>query len=80
MLAIFAHRHEGAAAARRVLRGLLVGLFGFIGFFSVLALGLAPLGTLAAFTTATFVALGIQGASLWLMRRGEAAVLARPAD
>ena len=37
VLAGFAHRTRGPAAATGVLRGLLVGLFGFIGFFAVLA-------------------------------------------
>ena len=36
-LAAFAHRLEGPAAARAVLRGLLMGLFAFTAFFWVLA-------------------------------------------
>src|SRR5216683_172577 len=37
VLAAFAHGLSGAAAAGRVLRGLLIGLFGFTGFFLLLA-------------------------------------------
>jgi hypothetical protein len=80
VLSVFAHRLDGASGARRVLRGLLVGLFGFIGFFAALALALEPLGIAAAFALASLLALAIQGASLWLMRRGEAVLAARSAD
>ena len=40
VLAAFAHRLSGATAAGRVLRGLLIGLFGFTGFFLLLALAI----------------------------------------
>src|SRR5487761_975495 len=40
VLAVFAHQFEGEPAARQVLRGLLIGLFGFAGFFPVLAVAL----------------------------------------
>ncbi len=38
ILTIFAHRHQGPAAAAHVLRGLLYGLFAFAGFFITLGL------------------------------------------
>jgi hypothetical protein len=38
ILAIFAHRHQGPAAAAHVLRGLLYGMFAFVGFFITLNL------------------------------------------
>jgi hypothetical protein len=44
VLAAFAHHLSGAAAAGRVLCGLLIGLFGFTSFFVVLALTIEPLG------------------------------------
>ena len=69
VLAAFAHHLSGAAAAGRVLRGLLIGLFGFTGFFLLLALTLERVGIAAAFTAATALALTIQGGSLWAMRR-----------
>ena len=69
VLAAFAHRLSGAAAAGRVLRGLLIGLFGFTGFFLLLALTIEPIGIAAAFTAATALALAIQGGSLWTLRR-----------
>ena len=69
VLAAFAHRLTGAAAAERVLRGLLIGLFGFAGFFVVLALSIERIGIAAAFAAATATALAIQGGSLWLLRR-----------
>lgn len=69
VLAAFAHRARGTAAAMRVLRGLLTGLFAFTGFFTVLALGLPRFGIAVAFTAATALAFAIQGGSLLLMQR-----------
>lgn len=69
VLAVFAHRLQGPLAARQVLWGLLIGLFGFIGFFFVIGLSITTLGIGTAFTAATLAALAIQGASLWLVRR-----------
>src|SRR5439155_19149735 len=69
VLAAFAHHLSGAAAAGRVLRGLLIGLFGFTGFFLLLALTIERVGIAAAFAAATVLALAIQGGSLWALRR-----------
>ncbi|MBV8778892.1 MAG: hypothetical protein JO258_16985 [Alphaproteobacteria bacterium] len=69
VLAAFSHRSRGAGAAVQVLRGLLVGLFAFVGFFAALAASLTHLTLAAAFVAAAFVALAIQGGSLQLMRR-----------
>jgi hypothetical protein len=66
VLAAFAHHQSGAAAAGRVLRGLLIGLFGFTGFFLLLALTIERIGIAASFAAATLVALAIQGISLWI--------------
>ena len=38
ILAIFAQRHQGPAAAAHVFRGLLYGMFAFTGFFITLSL------------------------------------------
>jgi len=69
VLAAFSHHGRGPAAAVQVLRGLLIGLFGFNGFFAVLASTIEPLGIAGSFAAATGVALAIQGCSLLLMRR-----------
>ena len=69
VLAAFSQRSRGAAAAVRVLRGLLIGLFAFTGFFTVLAVTLERLGIAASFAIATLVALAIQSGTLALMRR-----------
>jgi hypothetical protein len=69
ILAIFAHRLAGPGAAAGVLRGLLLGLFSFAGFFLVLAALLVPAGITIAFAGATAVALAVQGGSLWALRR-----------
>jgi hypothetical protein len=69
VLTAFSHHRRGPAAAVQVLRGLLIGAFGFTGFFAVLASTIETWGIAASFAAATLVALGIQGCSLWLMRR-----------
>jgi hypothetical protein len=66
VLAVFAHR-ASAVAAVQVLRGLLVGLFAFAGFFLVLGAMLDRVGIAAAFGLAAATALAIQGASLALV-------------
>jgi len=69
ILTIFAHRHQGPAAAAHVLRGLLYGLFAFAGFFITLSLLLERAGIPVAFLSAIAVALAIQGISLLVLRQ-----------
>jgi hypothetical protein len=69
ILAAFAHALDGAAAAVSVLRGLLLGLWAFAAFFLVLAATLPGSGIAGAFAAALVVALAVQGASLWRLRR-----------
>jgi hypothetical protein len=68
ILAAFAHRREGGAAAISVLRGLLFGLFSFAAFCFVLGMTLVRLGTAGAFAAAIVSALLVQGISLWRLR------------
>ena len=64
VLAVFAHLAQGSAAAQRVLRGLLLGLFAFSGFFLVIALAIERIGIAASFALASFVAGAIQVSTL----------------
>jgi hypothetical protein len=64
ILAVFAHCLQGPAGAAHVLRGLLLGLFGFAGFFLALSLLLERSGITIGFLAATAVALVIQGLTL----------------
>jgi hypothetical protein len=73
ILVVFTHALEGPARAAGLLRGLLLGLFCFVGFFCVLAALLERAGITPAFAAATAVALAIQGAALWALRRHGAA-------
>ncbi|MEO8356239.1 MAG: hypothetical protein ABI621_10010 [Chloroflexota bacterium] len=68
ILSIFAHRHQGPAAAAHVLRGLLYGMFAFAGFFITLSLLIEKAGIAVSFLSAIAVALAIQGTSLWVLR------------
>ncbi len=69
VLAVFAHRTLGAAAALAVLRGLLLGLFAFAAFFVTLGASIERLGIGPAFAAAIVVALAVQTASLLLARK-----------
>ena len=69
VLTAFAHARSGPAAAMRVLRGLMIGLFSFAAFFVVLGLTIERHGIAAAFAATSGAALLVQGTSLWLMRR-----------
>jgi len=69
ILAGFAHHLEGPGPAIGVLRGLLLGLFAFAGFFFVLALLLDRFGIPGAFAAAIAAVLALQGGALWALRR-----------
>jgi hypothetical protein len=68
ILAGFGFQLVGPAAAIRVWRGLLFGLFGFGAFYLVLAASLESLG-LAAFGLATGAAVALQLVTLRQLRR-----------
>ena len=69
ILAVFAHVLDGRSAAIAVLRGLLVGLFAFAGFFVVIGALIERAGIGLAFAGALALALAVQAASLRLVRR-----------
>lgn len=69
ILAVFAHRQQGPAAAAHVQRGLLYGLFAFAGFFLTLGLLLPRAGVGLSFVSAVAAALVIQGSTLRLLRQ-----------
>ena len=69
ILAVFTHRFQDAAAARRLLRGLITGIFTFAVFFLLIAALVESWGIVVSFGLATLIALLLHGCSLWLMRR-----------
>lgn len=70
VLAVFTHVHHGAVEARALLRGLLIGLFGFALFAFVLAVALRHLGTAPSFVLALAACLSLLGAiGAWTWRR-----------
>jgi hypothetical protein len=69
ILSIFAHRHQGPAAAAHVLRGLLYGMFAFAGFFITLSLLIQRASIATSFISATVAALVIQGCTLLVLRQ-----------
>jgi len=77
-LAVFAHHLQGPGPAAEVVRGLLVGLFAFAGFFLVLAALLEPAGVGVAFAAAIVLALVLQAGALWALRRTKTMVSSAP--
>jgi hypothetical protein len=69
LLAAFAHRDQGAAAAVRLLRGMVLGSFGFATFMLVVGALLGPLGLAWTYALASGSALGVHGATLLVIRR-----------
>ena len=65
----FTHHFEGAAAAVRLFRGLLAGLFAFAAFFLLIAVTIESWGLGASFGVASFATLTLHGASLWFLNR-----------
>lgn len=72
ILSVFTQLREGPEGAVDVIRGLLVGLFGTIGFYVVLYPGLTLAGVGPAFLAAIAVALAIQVLALRSIRAGAA--------
>ncbi len=62
-LTVFAHRADGPMAARALLRGLVLGLFGWLGFFVVLLAAMPVIGIAPSFVAAVAGAFAIQGLS-----------------
>lgn len=77
VLAAFTHRRDGSAAVVALLRGMLSGLAGFVGFCAVVAVLIVPAGTATAFALAAVTAVALQAGLLAGERgRGRTAVTA----
>lgn len=68
ILAVFAHRMSGRAAAQQLIRGMATGLLSFAAFFHVLSLTLTRLSLFQAYGVAIVCTLAIQAVSLYRMR------------
>jgi len=66
-LTVFAHRQAGSGAAVALLRGLVLGLYGWLGFFTIVLTAMPVIGILPAAGCAVAGALAIQGLSLRLL-------------
>jgi hypothetical protein len=68
IMAVFAH-YQGPYAVGQVLRGVVLGLFSFAGFFAILAAVLVPAGLVLAFIAAIVATLLIQAVALQALRQ-----------
>jgi hypothetical protein len=64
VLAAFAHTGQGARAAARLLRGVVIGSYGFVMFFLVVALLVTRLPVGGAYLLAAAAAVAVNGVSL----------------
>jgi hypothetical protein len=78
VLATFAHQLRSSGDAVAVLRGLMLGLFGFATFFLVLGFLLESAGVGVAFLTSIVAALAVQALTLPLLIRLETSAEGRP--
>ncbi len=69
ILAVFAHRDQGGAAAAQLLRGMVLGSFGFATFLLVVGSLLDRVAIGPTYALATAGALGVHGLSLGVIRR-----------
>jgi len=72
ILAVFAHRESGGAAAADVMRGLETGMFSFAVFFTIVGLSIVQSGLLVSFASAILAALAVQAVALVWLTRGSA--------
>ncbi len=68
ILAVCTHRQQGAAATIALLRGMLVGMAGFVGFCAILAASIVSIGIAPAFALAILTALGAHALALARVR------------
>ncbi|MCX6066219.1 MAG: hypothetical protein NT121_10770 [Chloroflexi bacterium] len=71
ILTVFAQRQQSRAGAVDILRGLLLGMFGFSAFYLTLALLLDRTGIVPAFLAAVVITLIVQGASFFVLRKSQ---------
>lgn len=76
-LAVFAHRNQGPAAVRKVVRGMVSGAMAFIVFFLVVGAALPHTGIAWTYLIATAATLGVNFLSLYLTRKRETALAFR---
>ncbi len=70
VMATFSHSQGGPAAAWRLIRGVLTGLFGYVTFFIVVNLLVEHANLAVVYLLATLAALGMNGLSLLVLVRG----------
>lgn len=69
VMATFSHYQGGVAAASRLIRGVLVGLFAYTAFFLIVALLIGQTSLVFVYTLATVTALGVESVSLVISLR-----------
>lgn len=83
VMATFSHRQGGGAAAWRLIRGVLTGLFSYVAFFVVVALLVERAALPLVYALATVTALGLNSLSLaavlWRRRNERARMPGLPA-
>lgn len=66
---MFTHQQQGAAAVRKLLRGIVLGVLATAGFFLAVGLALMALPLAWTYALATAAALSMSGLASWLVAR-----------
>lgn len=69
VLMVFAHHVQGAPGARHVIRGLMMGLYGFVFCFATLGALLTRMPVAATYAAACLIGVLVQGVSFTVLRR-----------
>jgi hypothetical protein len=69
LLAVFAQRDQGAGAAVQLLRGMVLGSFGFATFMLVVGALIDRMAVAPTYALASASAIGIHGLTLTVVRR-----------
>jgi hypothetical protein len=69
VLMVFAHHVQGAPGARHVIRGLMMGLYGFVFCFAALGMLLTRTPVAVTYAVACLIGVVAQGVSFTVLRR-----------
>ena len=71
VMAIFTHAQAGPLPVRRMLHGVMIGLFSFCSFFVIVNLLVERIDLWAVYTLAAATSISVNSFSMWLLRERE---------
>jgi len=71
IMGVFAQKQNGAAAAHRLLRGIIIGCFAAVSFYVIVGLTVERISIITTFLLATVVSLAVNGICLLVLLRNK---------